>query len=131
LVNGSAVVALDPTFIQTVNSEQDYKVFPVPNGDCKGLYVANKTATSFEVRELGGGASSVSFDYRITALRKNYENVRFEDRTKDMDSMKLTSAQPGSRSAQPQSHDPEKKLMPTPARTATLKPAAVVAKPNH
>jgi len=131
LVNGSAVVALDPTFIQTVDSEQDYKVFPVPNGDCKGLYVTNKTATSFEVRELGGGTSSVSFDYRITALRKNYENVRFEDHTKDMDSMKLMSAQPGSRSAQPQSHDPEKKLMPTPARAATLKPAAVVAKPNH
>jgi hypothetical protein len=36
---------------QTVNTEMDYKVFPVPNGDCKGLYVAHKTATSFEVRE--------------------------------------------------------------------------------
>ena len=88
LVNGVAVVRLDPEFIQTVNSELDYKVFPVPNGDCKGLYITHKTATSFEVRELGGGTSSVAFDYRITALRKNYENVRFADHTHDMDSMK-------------------------------------------
>ncbi len=88
LVNGVAVVRLDPEFIQTVNSETDYKVFPVPNGDCKGLYITHKTATSFEVRELGGGTSSVAFDYRITALRKNYESVRFADHTHDMDSMK-------------------------------------------
>jgi len=76
-------VNLDPDFIQTVNTEMDYKVFPVPNGDCKGLYITNKTATSFEVRELGGGTSNVAFDYRIMALRKNYENVRFEDHTND------------------------------------------------
>ena len=81
LVNGRAVVALDPDFVQTVNTDRDYKVFPVPNGDCKGLYVTNKTLTSFEVRELGGGTSSVAFDYRIMALRRNYENVRFADRT--------------------------------------------------
>lgn len=74
---------LDPDFIQTVNTGMDYKVLPVPNGDCKGLYITNKTATSFEVRELGGGTSSVAFDYRIMALRKNYENVRFADHTND------------------------------------------------
>jgi hypothetical protein len=89
LVNGVALIVLDPDFIQTVNSETDYKVFPVPNEDCKGLYITRKRATSFEVRELGGGTSSVHFDYRITALRKNFENVRFADHTHDMDSMKL------------------------------------------
>ncbi len=83
LMHGSAVVNLDPDFIQTVNTGMDYKVFPVPNGDCKGLYITNKTATSFEVRELGGGTSNVAFDYRIMALRKNYENVRFADHTND------------------------------------------------
>jgi hypothetical protein len=89
LVNGSAVVVLDPDFVQTVNSALDYKVFPVPNGDCKGLYVTNKTATSFEVRELGGGTASIRFDYRIMALRKNYEKVRFADHTNDPDSRKM------------------------------------------
>jgi hypothetical protein len=60
----------------------DYKVFPVPNGDCKGLYITNKTQTSFEVHELGGGTSSVAFDYRIMAKRRGYENIRLADRTK-------------------------------------------------
>jgi hypothetical protein len=55
----------------------------VPNGECKGLYVTHKTATSFEVRELGGGTSRVTFDYRITALRKNYENIRLADHSND------------------------------------------------
>jgi hypothetical protein len=89
LVNGSAVIHLDPDFIQTVNAKTNYKVFPVPNGDCKGLYVTNKTSESFEVRELGGGTSSIQFDYRIMALRKNYENVRFADHTKDPDPRKM------------------------------------------
>jgi len=89
LVNGSAVVALDPDFIQTVNTEQEYMVFPVPNGDCKGLYVSHQTPSSFEVHELGGGTSSVRFFYRIMALRKNYENVRFADHTNDPDPRKM------------------------------------------
>ena len=89
LVNGVAVVQLDPDFIQTVNAEKNYRVFPVPNGDCKGLYVTNKTANSFEVHELGGGTSNVSFDYRITAIRKNYEAVRFADHTNDPDPRKM------------------------------------------
>ena len=89
LVNGTAIVQLDSDFIQTVNTGMEYKVFPVPNGDCKGLYVTNKTVSSFEVRELGGGASSVRFDYRIMALRKNYESVRFADHTNDPDPAKF------------------------------------------
>jgi len=101
LVNGVAVITLDPDFAQTVNPGMDYKVFPVPNGDCRGLYVTRKTATSFEVRELGGGGSNVSFDYRITALRRRYETVRFADHTHETDSarrmgerMKKTPASP-------------------------------------
>jgi hypothetical protein len=92
LVDGAAVVKLDSDFIQTVNTQMDYKVFPVPNGDCKGLYVTNKTAASFEVRELGGGSSNVRFDYRVLAIRKNYENVRFEDHTNDPDPAKFFKA---------------------------------------
>ncbi len=89
LVNGSAVVTLDPDFIQTVNTENEYMVFPVPNSDCKGLYVNHQTPSSFEVHELGGGASNVRFYYRIMALRRNYERVRFADHTKDPDPHKM------------------------------------------
>jgi len=82
LRNGVATIALDAQFAQTVNVAAGYHVFITPNGDCKGLYVSNKTGVGFEVRELGGGISTVSFDYRIVAKRAGYENVRFADLTK-------------------------------------------------
>jgi hypothetical protein len=85
LVNGRAVVALDADFTQTVNTETEYNVFLTPYGDCKGLYVTNRTATSFEVHELGGGNANISFGYRIMALRRKYETVRFADHTNDPD----------------------------------------------
>ena len=81
LHNGAALVALDPQYAQTVNTGMDYHVFLTPNGDCKGLYVTQKSPTSFEVHELGGGNSTVAFDYRIMARRKGFENVRMADIT--------------------------------------------------
>ena len=81
LSNGSARIDLEPTFGQTVNTDLQYHVFLTPNGDCKGLYVSQKSPASFEVHELGGGTSNVAFDYRIIAKRKHYENVRLADFT--------------------------------------------------
>jgi hypothetical protein len=81
LSNGSVRIELDPAFAQTVNAGVEYHVFLTPNGDSKGLYVSQKTATSFQVHEQGGGTSSIEFDYRIMAKRKGYENVRLEDLT--------------------------------------------------
>ena len=81
LSNGAATIVLDPTFAQTVNTGTEYHVFLTPNGDSKGLYVSQKTATSFDVREQGGGISSIAFDYRIVAKRVGYENIRLEDLT--------------------------------------------------
>ncbi len=84
LSSGVGSVKLDPVFAQTVNSAMDYHIFLTPNEDCKGLYVSRKTPTSFEVHELGGGVSNVSFDYRIVARRKGYESVRLADVTEKM-----------------------------------------------
>ena len=121
LVDGVAVVTLEPDFAQTVNTETDYKVFPVPNGDCKGLYVTHKTPTSFEVRELGGGTSNVRFDYRITALRKNYENIRLADHTKDPVPSKMTPK----RITNPGRFDIKKLIPPTvTARSSTIRRSA-------
>jgi hypothetical protein len=82
LSSGSARIALDAAFAQTVNAGVEYHVFLTPNGDCKGLYVSLKSPTSFEVHELGGGTSNIGFDYRIMAKRVGYENVRLADLTK-------------------------------------------------
>jgi hypothetical protein len=81
LANGVASVTLEPVFAQTVNASVEYHVFLTPQGECEGLYVANKTAAGFEVRELRGGRSGVGFDYRIVARRKGYESIRLADLT--------------------------------------------------
>ena len=78
LQEGAAVVSIDSLFAKTVNLGIGYHVFLTPLGDCNGLYVTNKTDTGFEVRELGGGLSSVGFDYRIVAHRLGYEDLRME-----------------------------------------------------
>jgi len=78
LANGRTVVTVDPQFAGTVNLTADYHVFLTPLGDCRGLYVARKTPTSFEVRELGGGRSNIAFDYRIVAKRQGYEALRMQ-----------------------------------------------------
>jgi hypothetical protein len=89
LSNGAAIVSLEQVFGQTVNTETDYHVFLTPKGDCKGLYIAQESPTSFEVRELGGGTSSIAFDYRIMAKRKGYENVRLADKTKQFNDQEI------------------------------------------
>jgi hypothetical protein len=70
LKRGRAVVKLDADFAKVIK-RGDYRVFVTPEGDCRGLYIRRKQATSFEVRELGGGKSSVAFSYRIVGRRKD------------------------------------------------------------
>jgi len=84
LVGGAALVRIDADFAETINGKMDYQVFLTPRGDCEGLYVANQTATSFEVRELRKGTSSIGFNYRITARRAGRETERMADVTAQM-----------------------------------------------
>jgi hypothetical protein len=86
LQNGTATIQIEPAFAQTVNTGVEFHVFLTPGGDCKGLYVTNKTAGSFEVHELGGGASTIPFDYKIVAKRNGLETQRLTDVTERMHS---------------------------------------------
>jgi hypothetical protein len=79
LNNGRAVVKLDADFAKVVKLNE-YHVFVMPEGDCRGLSVRNKTATTFEVRELTDGKSSVTFSYRIVARRKDIKAHRRFDK---------------------------------------------------
>jgi len=76
---GAAEVSFESGFLQTVDTNADYHVFLTPNGECRGLYIARKTAAGFEVREVGHGNASISFDYRIVAHRRGFEKVRLQD----------------------------------------------------
>jgi hypothetical protein len=111
LSGGEAVVNIESVFGETINTGVEYHVFLTPNGDCKGLYVAQKSAGSFVVKELGGGTSSVAFDYRIMAKRKGFEQVRLADRTKAF-SLKNRPIKPAGTAAKrmPRAQDVQKKM---------------------
>jgi hypothetical protein len=76
LVNGVALVSLDPSFSNVINANAGYRVFVTPDGDCRGLYVASRSSGGFIVRELQGGRSNVPFEYRIVAKRFGVDAAR-------------------------------------------------------
>jgi hypothetical protein len=67
LVDGRAFVALEQTFATTIDRTAGYMVFITPEGDTRGVYVTQKTAAGFVVRENQGGRSTVPFSYRVVA----------------------------------------------------------------
>jgi len=122
--NGAAAISIDPTFVQTVNTESGYHVFLTPNGNCEGLYVASKGASAFEVRELRGGKSDVAFDYRIVARRRGYETVRLRQVEADAEVVtKLREKMAAASSANPHKlvfhKEMERPKKPVPPKRAT------------
>jgi hypothetical protein len=79
LVGGQAYVRLDARFASVTQRGTQYLVFLTPQGDTKGLYVTQKTATGFAVRETNGGRSSIAFDYRIVAEAAGSANLRLPE----------------------------------------------------
>lgn len=69
LSKGRAKVAIPKDLTSLIHTKA-YHVFITPEGACNGLYVWNLNGQGFEVRELGGGTSNVSFSFRIVARRK-------------------------------------------------------------
>jgi len=134
LQNGVANVELDATFAQTVSPEAGYHVFITPKGDCDGLYVAQETAAGFQVRELRGGKSNVSFDYRIVAKRKGLEKLRLEVVSADhetAESMRAQLAQRPTRTPRlphPKPPQPPKEV-PAKAEVALAPPATTLQNP--
>lgn len=78
LVNGRAHIDLDPNFTKNiaVNAEHPLRVIIQLEGDCNGVYVANKTATGFDVVELQGGNSNVNFTWFVTANRADSRDAQ-------------------------------------------------------
>ncbi len=78
LINGKAHVNLDPVFTNAIAVDQQHplKVFIQLEGDCKGVYVANKTADGFDVIELQGGSSDVAFTWTVVANRADEKDAQ-------------------------------------------------------
>jgi len=71
LVNGKIHIDIDPILAKNivVNEQHPLRVFIQLEGDCEGVFITNKTQTGFDVVELKGGTSNVSFSYTIVANR--------------------------------------------------------------
>lgn len=68
LVNGRAHIELDPILVKniTISEQHPLRVFIQLEGDCRGVYVTNKSNHGFDVVELQGGMSNTSFQWSIT-----------------------------------------------------------------
>jgi len=71
LQNGKAWIELDPIFVSNIQVDEKHplRVFVQLEGDCNGVFVANKSAEGFDVIELAGGASNASFQWFVSANR--------------------------------------------------------------
>ncbi len=92
LVNGKAHIDMDPILVNTiaVNDKHPLRVFIQLEGNCNGVFVENKTTGGFDVVELNGGTSNVTFQWHVVANRADqlengrwarYQDARFEDAT--------------------------------------------------
>ena len=77
LVNGEAYIALDPILKKSlqIDAQHPLKVYVTLEGDCNGVYVTNKSANGFTVKELQGGTSNAPFSWQIVANRADTKDA--------------------------------------------------------
>lgn len=78
LVNGEAEIRLDPNFAVNINVSPNHplRVFvQLEEGDCSGVFVTDKTAEGFRVKEIQNGSCNGSFSWEVVATRANTERV--------------------------------------------------------
>lgn len=105
LYNGEVIIKIDPIFAKNivVNEKHPLKVFIQLEGDCKGVYVTEKSKNSFKVKELNNGKSNIQFSWHIVANRidnkdksgnitSKHEGVRFPYGPKKLEPLKYGKA---------------------------------------
>lgn len=71
LKNGVAHITLDEILVRNIHVDEKHplKVFIQLEGECNGVFVTNKSATGFDVKELQKGKSNTPFTWQIIASR--------------------------------------------------------------
>lgn len=71
LTNGEVYISIDKTLALSMKIDEKHplKVFIQLEGDCNGVYVTEKSANGFKVKELQNGKSNVSFSWHIVGNR--------------------------------------------------------------
>ena len=87
LVNGVANITIDPVLAKNimVDANHPLKVFVTLEGDCNGIFVTNKSANGFTVKELQNGTSNIDFSWQIVASRADDKDGRGATRSKYQD----------------------------------------------
>lgn len=77
LINGRAEIKIDPILSKNifVDEKHPLKVFIQLEGDCNGVYVTEKSANGFVVKELQAGRSNVSFSWQLIANRADSKTL--------------------------------------------------------
>lgn len=74
LIEGKAVILIDPEWAKTYSEvDYNYQIMIMPDGDCEGIYISNKTTNSFTVREMAAGKSNLKFSWNLVASLKPTE----------------------------------------------------------
>lgn len=87
LVNGVAQINIDPILSKNIFVDETHplKVFIQLEGDCNGVYVTNKSANGFKVKELQNGNSNVSFSWQLIATRADVKDEKGTVTSKHVD----------------------------------------------
>lgn len=103
LLNGNAHIEIDPIIAKniTVNYKHPLRVYIQLEDNCNGVFVTNKTGSSFDVKELASGQSNAKFQYHIVGNRADEvlpngrisrnADARFEPAPKDHETKEAKS----------------------------------------
>lgn len=77
LTNGEARILIDPVLKESlyIDEKHPLKVYVTLEGECNGVYVTDKSANGFTVKELQGGTSNASFSWQIVANRADTKDA--------------------------------------------------------
>ncbi|MFM6924675.1 MAG: hypothetical protein ACKOU7_04180, partial [Ferruginibacter sp.] len=143
LANGRVHIDIDPVFAKNiaVNDKHPLRVFVQLEGDCKGVFVTNKTQFGFDVVELDGGRSNTSFSYSIIANRADetnpdgsiahYSNERFPAAPGPMPKINVEVKEPLSTGVLNAVNDGPLTNLPVVSKKATKTPGTGIDKNNQ
>jgi hypothetical protein len=121
LANGMAYINLDPILTKNILVDEAHplKVFIQLEDECNGVFVTDKSATGFMVKELAGGVSNAKFSWSIVANRADEKDLNGNVISQNSNNRFVPAPAMESRSAKPMSTQLEQIEKP-----ATAAPAA-------
>lgn len=95
LAGGEATILLDPVFSEAVaiGEENPMMVQVTLTSDCKGVFVTDRTASGFTVKELEGGTSNATFFYEVSCTPKEHLGARTRTWTQEDESQEARESE--------------------------------------